>query len=1025
MKFAPGILLLTLTFFARTTVQGQSISTSKLSAHLINGYSAGCSNIIAGHPRVLKVLGLDSGFPTAMVQTMRDYKAQVPLGKLVVRIYTTRSYTLTNDPTASALDFWTNAVQQGLNYLSPSDRALIDYLEGPNEGNNTPTLGYPNNTPQQALQSSQWFNQFWTNLTPKILAAGYKPCLASIAVGNPGGSTSDVQSYLAAFVPALRQANAAGGVWSYHSYTINYTTDTATEFWYSLRYRQFYSYFASAYPDLTNMPMILTEGGVDENGTPTTSGWQYRGTADEYQRWLNWFDSQMQQDSYLLGCTIFEIGNPESWGWPSFDLEPIAGWMKNYLITPGAPPPVPSGIVAVPANGSVTLSWTNPPLNPTTWSVKRATNSSGPYFTIATGQNSGVPATAFTDTSVNNSTPYYYVVTGVNSFGESDQSPPVSVVPAAPFPGAINCGGPSIGSFMTDAYYSAGSTYSTGSAVATNGLINPAPAAVYQSQRYGNLTYSLPYLTPRASYKVRLHFAEIYWTSAGQRVFNVLLNGVQVLTNYDIVQAAGGSFKGNVQEFNAISDSTGTITVQLVTVVDNASINGIEIIANPTNTIPTAPANLAAAIGNALVTLTWSTPAGATNFSVKRGTNSSGPFSIIGNSPSAPMYRDPFFTPNTTYYYVVSALNGLGESANSSVASARPTNGLPDVIVTSVSWTPPTLFNGSQAVFSARVLNQGSAATPSGIVLGVGFNMDSAGTVSWSATDTASLAPGASITLAADGGPSGNYWTATPGPHNLIATVNDVNRFAESITDNNSMTVPILVSVAGYAINCGGAAAGSFAADSNYAGSANTFSITNTIDTTGTSSPAPMAVYQTERWGEVAYVLNNLVPGSNYTVRLHFAEISPSVTHTGDRQFNVSLNGLQIFSNFDILSAAGAKFRAISRDIKKQADASGTILVQFTRGAANEPKCSGIEAFGSASVSQPPVITGLGLTNSIATVTWQTSPATIYQVQYKDDSRGTNWMAIGNAVVASGTSLSITNPVSGLGRRFYRIAQFN
>src|SRR4029077_16173636 len=99
--------------------------------------------------------------------------------------------------------------------------------------------------------------------TPKSAPAGHKPWIGSTAVGNPGGSTAEMQSYLAAFVPALRQGKAAGGGWSYHAYTIGYTTDPGTEIYYSLRYRQFYSYFASAFVDLATMPLILTEGGVD------------------------------------------------------------------------------------------------------------------------------------------------------------------------------------------------------------------------------------------------------------------------------------------------------------------------------------------------------------------------------------------------------------------------------------------------------------------------------------------------------------------------------------------------------------------------------------------------------------------------------------------------------------------------------------------------------------------------------------------------------------------------------------------
>src|SRR5207244_10635648 len=109
--------------------------------------------------------------------------------------------------------------------------------------------------------------------------------------------------------------------------------------------------------------------------------------------------------------------------------------------------------------------------------------------------------------------------------------------------------------------------------------------------------------------------------------------------------------------------------------------------------------------------------------------------------------------------------------------------------------------------------------------------------------------------------------------HTVTTTVDDIHRFPESNENNHATTVPFNVFAAGYAINSGGGAAGSFGADSNYAGSTNTLSVTNLIDRTGVTNPAPMAVYQNERWGDFAYALNNLVPGSNYTVRLHFAEI--------------------------------------------------------------------------------------------------------------------------------------------------------
>ena len=50
----------------------------------------------------------------------------------------------------------------------------------------------------------------------------------------------------------------------------------------------------------------------------------------------------------------------------------------------------------------------------------------------------------------------------------------------------------------------------------------------------------MPGLTPGGSYNVRLDFAEIFFASPGQRVFNVAINGAAVLKNFDIVATTGG-----------------------------------------------------------------------------------------------------------------------------------------------------------------------------------------------------------------------------------------------------------------------------------------------------------------------------------------------------------------------------------------------------------------------------------------------------------------------------------------------------
>lgn len=153
---------------------------------------------------------------------------------------------------------------------------------------------------------------------------------------------------------------------------------------------------------------------------------------------------------------------------------------------------------------------------------------------------------------------------------------PRSLPPATSL--AINAGGGEDYPFMADAYFTGGATANTSHAIDTSGASNPAPQYIYQSYRYGNFSYTISGLTPNTSYPLRLHFAEAYWTTAGQRVFNVSANGQAALTNYDIVAASGGEYKAVVQQFTATADSTGKITLQFTSVKDNAQVNGIEII---------------------------------------------------------------------------------------------------------------------------------------------------------------------------------------------------------------------------------------------------------------------------------------------------------------------------------------------------------------------------------------------------------------------------------------------------------------
>jgi hypothetical protein len=140
-------------------------------------------------------------------------------------------------------------------------------------------------------------------------------------------------------------------------------------------------------------------------------------------------------------------------------------------------------------------------------------------------------------------------------------------------------------------------------------------------------------------------------------------------------------------------------------------------------------------------------------------------------------------------------------------------------------------------------------------------------------------------------------------------------------------------------INSGGPAVSPFVADVDFAGGG-TIHHANTIDLGAVTNPAPMAVYQTARVGNFTYTVSGLTAGSSHTVRLHFAETFFATA--GSRTFNVSINGTQVLSAFDIFAAAGAKNKAIIKEFTANANSSGQYVVQFTS-VVNQSLVSGIE----------------------------------------------------------------------------------
>ena len=104
--------------------------------------------------------------------------------------------------------------------------------------------------------------------------------------------------------------------------------------------------------------------------------------------------------------------------------------------------------------------------------------------------------------------------------------------------------------------------------------------SLYQSERSGDFTYSIPVNPAPAGYTVRLHFAEFKFAAAGQRKFNVDINGKSVLSDFDIYAEAGAKDKAVIQDFpKVVQGPDGYIHIRFYKgSAGDAKIDGIEII---------------------------------------------------------------------------------------------------------------------------------------------------------------------------------------------------------------------------------------------------------------------------------------------------------------------------------------------------------------------------------------------------------------------------------------------------------------
>jgi fibronectin type 3 domain-containing protein len=505
-------------------------------------------------------------------------------------------------------------------------------------------------------------------------------------------------------------------------------------------------------------------------------------------------------------------------------------------------------------------------------------------------------------------------ISGIEIIPASGSSP-VGALPGTTTALAIDSGASAaVQNFAADEEFNGGSVGNVSTAtISTSGVTNPAPQAVYTTTRTTPFTYVLTGLEANATYDLRLHFAETYFTSAGSRIFNVDVNGTRFLSSFDIY-ANAGSDQALVEELPVNADSYGQIIVQLQRGSANSpTINGVE--ANLLAAAVGAPSQLMATPGSNVVNLAWtasSTP--GVQYTIYRSTAGNGEASVATVSGTA--YSDTSAINGTAYSYYVIAKQGSGFSPKSNWATATPL---------AASCSVPTIPGAPSgtATSSSQINLTWTASTASCTPTYILYRSTTSGFTASSGNQIAT--------------PSTNSYTdtglASATTYFYLAKATNSGGTSSASQQGSAMTLGGGTGV--YVDAGGGAVSGtpnSYISDAGLYSSGSVKSTTHAITVpAGITAPPPQGVLQVGRSGtSMTYTIGGFAANSAHSVRLDFAETY--VSSAGQRVFNVAVNTSSnvVISNFDIIAVAGGKYIATTQTLAATANSSGNITIYFT-----------------------------------------------------------------------------------------------
>jgi len=290
---------------------------SKLSIH--SGMGNNSWKIVEnGKPRLIKLLDVFDG--------ATQIKSDAPGIVVVGRIYLPDQPT-DGDPQERANEWWSNVGPTIMQYPD------VDYWEGYNE----PDVG--------SISNMNWYASFEAARVKILLSNNRKACIGSFSTGVPDVTNPDI---IQAWYPAVDVGLQAQSIMGLHEYSSPYMQDLFTgdaetgDGWLTGRYRKLYNQFLI--PTNRTIPLVISENGID-GGTCGMTGcdiaggwknfcsyWQSQGSGSDcnntYLQQLEWYDSVMRADSYVLGSTVFSLEIP---GWDDFDIAPLTDIFIQYL----------------------------------------------------------------------------------------------------------------------------------------------------------------------------------------------------------------------------------------------------------------------------------------------------------------------------------------------------------------------------------------------------------------------------------------------------------------------------------------------------------------------------------------------------------------------------------------------------------------------------------------------------------------------------------------------------------------------